>query len=379
MNTYKDYLPEDFFWDDAFRRWVLAPTPDDERFWQDWLTEHPEKVVHVDEARRLVQAVTPHELLLTDLEVQRAVQQTMDRLPDHPVANPETKEDNTPVVPLYRRTWLRVAASILVIVSLAGWLWVKQQSLVGLANRKTISYEQLVANQSQKLVETVNATSKAMPVKLSDGTLVMLQPGSRVSYAPTFSTARREVYVTGEAFFEVTKNPEKPFLVYANELLTKVLGTSFVVRARDTDPQILVEVKTGRVSVFAQADPESGPKVSGQNLTGVVVTPNQRIVYAREEERMSQSLVNKSDVMAPDLSNATFAFDDTPASEVFKTLAATYGVDIQFDEKVLAKCPLTATLTTQPLFAKLDAICKVIEASYEVVDGQIVIKSKGCQ
>lgn len=379
MNTYKDYLPEDFVWDDAFRRWVLSPTPDDEHFWQQWLTEHPGKATDLDEARRLVQAITPQELPLTDLDVQRAVQQTVDRLPDYPVANPDPEENNTPVVPLYRRTWLRVAASVFVIVGLAGWLWVNQRSFVGLTKSKTISYEQLVANQPQKLIETVNATNKAMPVKLSDGTLVMLQPGSRVSYARTFSTARREVYVSGEAFFEVTKNPEQPFLVYANELVTKVLGTSFVVRARDTDPQILVEVKTGRVSVFAQADPESGQKVSSQKLTGVVVTPNERIVYAREEERMSRSLVQKADVMAPDLSNATFAFDDTPASEVFKTLAATYGVDIQYDEKVLANCPLTATLTTQSLFAKLDAICQVIEARYEVADGQIVIESKGCQ
>ena len=140
-----------------------------------------------------------------------------------------------------------------------------------------------------------------------------------------------------------------------------------------------MEVKTGRVSVFAQTEPENRQKVNSRELTGIVLRPNQRIVYARAEDRMTRSLVEKPRIIASDGANANFTYDDTPASQVFKALEAAYGVDILFDEAVLAKCPLTATLSNQPLFEKLDAICKVIEAHYEVIDGQIVIESKGCQ
>jgi transmembrane sensor len=188
----------------------------------------------------------------------------------------------------------------------------------------------------------------------------------------------REIFLSGEAFFEVTKNPKKPFLVFANGLVTKVLGTSFSVRAYDKDKEVTVEVKSGKVSVFAQSDANSKEKATNRELAGVVLTPNQKIVYAREEVRMAKLLVEAPIIIAPEKVKTVFEFEDTPVSEILRSLEKAYSIDIVFEE-LLSNCPLTASLTDLQLFDKLNIICKGVEARYEILDGQIVIYSKGCR
>ncbi|MBC8151681.1 MAG: FecR family protein, partial [Bacteroidetes bacterium] len=209
--------------------------------------------------------------------------------------------------------------------------------------------------------------------------LIILKKNSRISYAPSFTGSSREVYLSGEGFFEVTKNPDRPFLIYANGLVTKVLGTSFSIKAYPGDPNVTVEVKTGRVAVFTQSDPRINAKAGSRELEGVLLTPNQRIVYVRDEVRLAKSLIDAPQLISEAPTKNRFTFEETPVPAVFDALEKAYEVDIVYDEQLLANCPLTATLTDQPLFEKLDIICQVIEARYEVMDGQIVIYSRGCK
>ncbi len=242
-----------------------------------------------------------------------------------------------------------------------------------------INYEQLVAEQPVSLRETVNQSRKVMPVKLDDGSLVLLKTGSRISYPSVFAGSLREIYLNGEAFFDVTKNPDKPFIIYANGLVTKVLGTSFTIKAYPDDPHVIVDVKTGRVAVFARNDALRKDRISNRELTGVVLLPNQKIVFERGAGRMAKSLVENPQLLSAPTGKHPFIFDETPVSAVLRTLEKAYGVDIVYDEDVLSKCPLTATLTDQALFEKLDIICRVIDARYEVIDGQIIMYSQGCK
>jgi hypothetical protein len=189
--------------------------------------------------------------------------------------------------------------------------------------------------------------------------------------------------------------------VYANELVTKVLGTSFWVKAREGSTKITVEVKTGRVSVYTK--PQLGKDGSTahremegvlhlgthyihhrestmhRRMEGVVLYPNQKIIYARKEIRMIKTLVEKPEIVAPKPKMYPFIFEDSPMSQVFRSLEKAYGVDIVYDENVMKRCPLTATLTDLTLYEKLDVICKAIEARYEIIDGKIVIQGKGCK
>lgn len=377
MRDYLHYTLNDFFWDDFFRQWVLSPTRESDAFWQQWLIEHPQKHPLIDQSRSLVRGVGVRELPLSDEDIRRAVREagTQSRQME------ESAPFETPIhtLPIYRQAWPQLAASVLLVLGLGYWLWTTQfrPSPGLLADRLT--YEHQVADRTIKLVETVNHGIAPMPVKLSDGSRVVLSPKARISHLAELSGPRREVYLSGEAFFEVQKDPTKPFLIYANGLVTKVLGTSFLIRANPADEDVTVEVKTGKVAVFAQSDPARNRKITERELSGVVLLPNQKIVYSREEVRITKLLVDNPVMVAPPSTRSAFVFDETPLPRVFDALEKAYGVDIIYNEGLFANCPLTATLTDQTLFEKLDIICRVSQAQYALLDGQVVIQGQGCK
>src|SRR5690606_20377981 len=93
-----------------------------------------------------------------------------------------------------------------------------------------------------------NMRSSALLVALSDGSKVVLNPGSTVSFTPVFASGVREVSLEGEAFFDVAKDSLSPFVVKTSQLVTRVLGTSFTVKANKGGENIIVTVRTGRVA-----------------------------------------------------------------------------------------------------------------------------------
>ena len=376
MNHYLHYNTDDFLWDESFRQWVLLPTRETDARWQGWLTEQPEKAETVQQARTLVLALRLQEADLSESEINYTVQRTMNRLRTNPPDEHRQPKPARRLIP-YQQTWLRLAAMLVLVSGIGLVLWLTQPAFRFSEVGQPIGYPELVS--SKTLTETINHSAKPMPVKLSDGSLIILKKGSRISYSPAFNGATREVYLSGEGYFEVAKNPAKPFLIYANGLVTKVLGTSFVIKAYPADKNVTVEVKTGRVAVFAQSDPRIVKKTATRELDGVLLMPNQRIVYVRDEIRLAKSLIADPQPTAALPAGQGFAFEDAPVPTVFAALEKAYEVDIVYDEALLANCPLTATLADQPLFDKLDIICRVIEARYELIDGQIVIYSRGCK
>lgn len=377
MKHYFNYQPDDFAWDTAFRQWVLSPTRESDAVWQNWLSEHPEKAEIIRQARTMVQALQLQETELSEAEIKYTVQRTMSMIRKN---QPDDVQPDVPtprIIPLYQQTWFRLAAMLVLVSGIGVSLWLARPAALFNPAEHTISYTDLT--DSKTLTETVNRSVKPMPVKLSDGSLIILKKGSRISYSPSFNGATREVYLSGEGYFEVAKNPAKPFLIYANGLVTKVLGTSFTIKAYPTDKDVTVEVKTGRVAVFAQSDPRIKEKAGSRELEGVVLMPNQKIVYVRDEIRLAKSLIAAPQLTSELPAGKRFVFEDEPVPVVFAALEKAYEVDIVYDEQLLANCPLTATLADQPLFDKLEIICRVIEARYELIDGQIVIYSRGCK
>ena len=377
MKMYIHYRAEDFAWDESFRQWVLSPTRENDLYWRNWLVTYPEKGELIRQAQTMVQALTVDELELSDEEIKYTVQRTINRLKKNQLVSPNEPEPENRVLPLYRRSWFNLAAMLVLLSAIGIGVW-SAWPFDPFGNvPELVSYDELIDNKTLK--EVINNSEKAMPVKLSDGSLIILKKGSRISYSPSFNGSKREVYLSGEGFFEVAKNPAKPFLIYSNGLVTKVLGTSFVIKAYPTDEAVTVEVMTGRVAVFAQSDPRAKEKTSNRELEGMVLMPNQKIVYVRDEVRLAKSLINEPQLVAESAAEQRFSFEDEPVTNVFAALEKAYEVDIVYDEQLLANCPLTATLADQSLFDKLDIICRVIEARYEVMDGRIVIYSHGCK
>ncbi|WP_138991252.1 FecR family protein [Larkinella sp. C7] len=373
MNQFKSYETGDFVWDPFFRQWVLSPTSETDFFWHQWMQENPDRADRIHEARAVVLSLQVNEPALPAHEIEQVVKSTISRIHQPTSAIPEYQQRPLPV---YKRRWFQVAASVSVVL-LAAWL-THSYFRSGQPSTRLDAPFAIANNQTSAITDTANTSSQPVVIHLEDGSTVTLAPASRIHYAKNFSTPKREVYLNGEAFFEVAKDPAHPFLVYANGLVTKVLGTSFTVKAYESSREVIVEVKTGRVSVFAQSDPKAREKAINRELDGVVLSPNQKIVYKTDEVRMRKTLVEKP-VLLKTVVQPSFHFEDKPANEVFAALEKAYGVPIIYDRDLMMDCPLTASLDSMALYDQLTIICKAIEARYELVEGQIVIHGKGCK
>jgi transmembrane sensor len=373
MDHYIDFSVEDFVWDDFFRQWTLSPTPETNTLWENWVAANPEMLEKVEHAKAIVLSLRIHEPEIDDEEIREVVRQTVEHI-GHVAA--DENQSFRRLIPSLFSIWTRFAASI-ALISLLGWT--AYSVLSKKEERTSFIRKEHTIEKSGALVEKTNTTTRTLTLTLSDGSRISLAPNSRVRYPERFEGERREVHLEGEAFFDITKDPKHPFLVFANGLITKVLGTSFRIKTHGNAGDVTVEVKTGKVSVFAQSDPKMKEKLEDTALQGVVLKPNQKIIYARKEVRMVKTLVERPEMVVAKADVPRFDFEDTPASEVFNTIGKAYGIDIIYDAALLRDCPLTALLEGLTLHDKLDIICKAVESSYEIVDGQVIIHSKGCK
>ncbi|GAB3985524.1 FecR family protein [Spirosoma daeguense] len=357
MNYYQ-FNAEDFAADDYFKEWVSAPSPETETFWRDFLKEYPERYYQIEEARRLVTGLqTIQQSAQTDSTdaIWNRIQDTLQQ--SEPVS----------VGRQINWRWVWAAAATLLLVLGAGWL--------GYSRLETPFFKVSAQYQQRNgWVETLNEASEVMQVQLPDGSRVDLQKGSRLRYRKEMTGPLREVTLTGEAFFNVRKNPQKPFVVYANGLVTKVLGTSFRIKAWSDAPTVTVAVSTGRVSVYSNPS----EKVHDPESKGMVLTPNQEVVFQRDVATLNKTLVDSPKLVLLPKEIQSFEFEDASVSNVFASIEKAYGVDVIYDEEVMQHCTLTLSLEQEDLFQKLDVICKVLDATYKVINAQVVIYSKGC-
>jgi transmembrane sensor len=237
-----------------------------------------------------------------------------------------------------------------------------------------VSESNTIVSAGGKTIRFVNTTNTTHRLALQDGSIVTLQPGSELKYPEVF-TSKREVYLTGEAFFEVAKDAEHPFLVYTHEVTTKVLGTSFRITAYEQEKEIIVVVKTGKVSVFTQPRMDSSAKSAAQEF---ILTPNQQVVYDRKEALAVRSAVQKSAGHIAQQPTQVLSYTNAPVASILKTLEESYGVNIQFNEQVLTGCTLTSDMTDENLYQQLEIICNALGARYEVTETSIVIDAQGC-
>lgn len=373
MNRYSDFSVEDLVWDVFFRQWTLSPTSETNAIWDNWINANPEMLGKVEQARRILLSMRIEEHEISNAEINEVVKRTVGFLDTE---NLKTAPHTLRSSPSLFNRWMRLAASI-ALLSLLGWT--AYSVLVKKHEKARVAAQHIPAKEETYIVEKVNTTSRTMQLTLGDGSSISLSPKGRVRYREPFDNQRREVHLAGEAFFNIGKDPNRPFLVFANGLITKVLGTSFRVKAYEGVGEVTVEVKSGKVAVFAENDPQSKKKVEDKALQGIILKPNQKIIYALNEVKMVKTLVEKPEIVVPKSEIPRLDFEDTPASDVFNTLGKTYGIDIIYDAALLKDCPLTAILEGLTLHDKLNIICKAVESSYEIVDGQVIIHSKGCK
>jgi len=174
---------------------------------------------------------------------------------------------------------------------------------------------------------------KKFKLTLSDGTVVSLNSGTTLKYPEQFGiNAKRNVYLTGEAFFEVAKDKQHPFIVNANHVDIEVLGTKFNVSAYPENPTVNGTLVEGSIEMYEAEN----------KLNAVLLQPNQMATWNNNSKKITTKEVDPGFYSA--WTKGELAFKDTPFSTIAKIIQRTYDVEIINENNVLAKQNFTGTI-----------------------------------
>jgi ferric-dicitrate binding protein FerR (iron transport regulator) len=296
----------------------------------------------------------------------RIQQQTLLTVQDEPVSPPAK------IIPVWVR-WLS-AAVITGCILTAAWWYLNNYKTKGLTNDQ----QEIAGLQKVKNDKIFNDS-----VHLPDGSLVILEPGATVRFRSSFAGRKREVYLEGNAFFKVTRNPKSPFYVYSKNIVTQVLGTSFFVKTNAVSKNVEVSVQTGKVAVYEYGR-ETVQERRNEESSGVILKPNQRVIYSDEDHHFRTTLVeiplpvvvNKN--AEERITDLNFVFEETPIVKVLAYLEQAYHIEMVMDNESLSNCLFSGDIKGKNLYDQLEIICESVQATYEIRGTRILIKGSGC-
>lgn len=238
-HKYDRFGYKDFVLDDDFRSWLYGTAPENDHLWEKWLLANPSRHPEIEKARKIVYALHFQGKAVPTYDIEQQWQRL-----ESSINAPETRKQAI-IQPRYiglRRVFRVLAAACL----LAGTFFVVNRYLAS-RNAPAAAYVP---------VEHKSANGQQRKLVLPDGTRVTLNAGSAISYPEAFEKNIRKVALTGEAFFDVTRNEKAPFVITTGDVVTKVLGTSFNIRAYPENKAVQVAVVTGKVKVNAKIGSE---------------------------------------------------------------------------------------------------------------------------
>jgi transmembrane sensor len=383
MGNFECNSMEDLVFSRSFRNWVLNRESSEAGFWEHWIARNPGKAETVRYAKAVIYALHLNTATLSEEVIDDEVRKALLRLKEAPRYIPLDGPDGRPGRGLVRGSRSRrflVPATLFLAIGLAGFLFYR----TGIHSHRDVLQSFLASHKSDPVSQQLVDALTDQTISLSDGSVVRLAKGSKLYYSAnpaggwnpagrsSLAGRSREVFLEGEAYFEIRKNAARPFYVYTGQVITKVLGTSFFVRSLPSDSITTVTVRTGKVSVYREDDYFS-PSAEKGEPAGIILIPNQEVVYDREKDRLHKTLAARPERLA-EMPDTSLVFHGTPVSQVFERLQQLYGIPIVFDEEAVSSCSLNATMGEKDSFyEKLNVICKAIGASYEEIDGNIVV------
>lgn len=300
----------------------------------DWLEASPDNEAELDRLRMVWERsakVRPQPRLDVDMAWQK-VRKGMEKQPE--------------VRPLRRRSWIPAAAAASIAL-LAGVFW--------LLTRPAPEMPLLV----------MRAGEAPRTVTLPDGSKVTLNRHSSLEYPGEFADTAREVALHGEGFFEVEKNPAKPFVVKTGQTTVRVLGTSFNIKEGKDDVDVVVE--TGKVRFSA------GRKA-------VVLKPAERAVWRTGEDSIRKMPVRDRNLLS--YRSRILLFNADPLKKVAETLSDYYGVQVVLKSRKIENCLWTVTIEDKPLDYVLGLLRESLVVKGITItkkdDGTVEIDGDGC-
>ncbi|WP_276500736.1 FecR family protein [Terrimonas pollutisoli] len=347
--------------DNRFVDWVINPQSPYAEYWLQWVSVSPENAAIAESARSFLLEFRANEKE-TSKEINKEIIESMLMNIRQAIGH-----DSSVVAikrPGYRRWYWAAAASLIFFL---GFLYLKPNNNIQFSLVSDVPKENLPPSE----VTHFNGSEKNELVFLPDGSKVTLAKGSRITYSRLMNGKKRKVSLSGVAFFDVKKNPEKPFYIYTTSMVIKVLGTSF--RVNTLAGKESVTVKTGKVSVCLRGKDQ-------EKSSEKILLPQQICTYsAPKHELITTSYTGKSKIEIEAENISGYNFEDAPLANVLKTLEKMYNLPVHYDKEVFKNCFITISLEHESLEDKLQVITKTVGASFSISEYGISIEGRGCK
>jgi len=248
------------------------------------------------------------------------------------------------------------------------WLWQNLQKIAAVAIlalmigavmfhylRKTSS--PMEETTAVRQITKASGPGEQLRVTLPDGSIVRLNAGSSLGFPEKFDLKSRNVHLTGEAFFEVTKDPEHPFMVRCGQFTTTVLGTAFNVKGFQQE-NVTVTVARGKV------------KVAGDQVREVLLMPNEQATYDKRQKQLQKMEVDARNYY--DWTEGTIRFNNDSLQEVVKILERWYNVRIDLNGFKKKNIRINGSYKDKKLDSILDGLSFMYGLRYDYEDNQTI-------
>ena len=282
-----------------FRDWVIQPKPESEHYWKTWLKNYPDKKEDFLLAKELIQKLEFKRVQVTDERYEKLFEKTL--------LGKKSKCANSKqyfMKKLDLRSYWRVAA-MLVAAAFISLLYFSEHF-----------YDTDGTTSQLETIIKSNDAGRKSQIYLPDGTIVWLNSQSSIEYQPDFSGSTRSVKLSGEAYFEVAKDPSKKFIVKTSTMAVTAIGTQFNIKAFSSVDRHQVALAEGKVMV------QKTDKFNEDDQK-VYLDPGQSLSIFKSNGQMIQSSFDPRKVLS--WRDGIIYFDDAELEEVVEVLERWYG------------------------------------------------------
>ncbi len=327
---------EQYASDVSFQDYCLKTNKEAIEYWTSYQAVHPEQVPNMEEAKKIVELLT---LQISEKEIRVEKAKIKPRFNEKII----TTKEKTPSArnTSYRTAILNIAAIGLLLI-VAGYFF-------GLGNYSS-------KNSGYVTRTGVVPTN----VALSDGSSIFLAAGASIKYASTWKEKnKREIWLTGKAFFNVRKNPpggQQTFWVHTQKGRVEVLGTTFTIDDQEENFEVVLE--SGKLAFF------------GQQQESVLLTPGEKLFY--QDGQLKKQKVNPAHYLM--WKEEQLVFEDTPVGEIVAVLEASFDLNIRVENEQLLKRKVTASIPKNDPELLLQALSEIYDIRIIRSDGEITLK-----
>ena len=356
--------------DEDFQQWSFCATEVSDDYWNRVISKNPEKREIIHQAKEVLRSIdyektgiseTDKKHILISIQRRISIAKTKEavNIPrKHTIAQTGNDNDLSVTHRLSQkkdrsRFWRGIAAGLIGISVITGALYFSGY------------WSQNVETITVDYWEKSSLKGEKRSITLSDGTKIKLNSNSKLIVPKQFQAHERTVSLVGEAYFEVSKDASRPFIITSNDINVVVLGTSFNVRAYPAENTIQVAVATGMVSVEKMSD-----KLSvDQDTNPILLSPNEMATYFKATGDASKENFDPITVFA--WKDDILYFKDADIYTVIERLEQWYGVTFIIKTQLNEDKDLNGSFQDKSLAVILDGLSYVFGFDYQI-DGKVV-------